>query len=203
LQGDPPSVIPYPRAGRLAMLLDDPTIRSILPAVVRAPLRIDKLSDIGNAFIPNGYSPPTPNQAYEQGWGSYSAQGVMARGSIQTVRLTTGFRYLQFEIAGYMRKGLSLVLEDAETGKKTRVIPTHREDEFWRLAYAAMPGKTIRILAEDENAEEWFGFRDPRELARFSYYADIFTRRGKFLCYAGAMLWLGLLLLRSPQTWLK
>jgi hypothetical protein len=203
LEGNPPPVIPYPKAERLAMLLDDPTIRSILPAVVRAPLHVDKASDVGDAFVPNGYSPLIRNPAYERGWGSYSAQGVTARGSMQTQPLTTHFRYLQFEIAGYMRKGLSLVLEGEETGRRVRVIPTNRQDEFWRLAYVVVPGKNTRILAGDENAEEWFGFREPRELARFSYYADIFTRCGKSICYAGVMVWLGLLLLRFPQTWLK
>jgi hypothetical protein len=102
-----------------------------------------------------------------------------------------------------MRKGLSLVLQGEETGKKVRVIPTNRADDFWRLAYVAVPDKTIRILAEDDNAEEWFGFREPRELARFSYYADRLTRCGKSICYSGAMLWLGLLLLRFHQSWLK
>jgi len=203
LEGNPPMTIPYPRRGRLAMLLDDPTIRSILPAVVRAPLRIDKPSDSEDAFVLDGYAPPAHNSPYERGWGSFSAQGPAARGSMKSQRITTRFCYLQFEITGYMRKGLSLVLEGEETGKKARVIPTNRVDESWRLAYVPMPDKNIRILAEDDNAEEWFGFREPRELARFSYYADILIRRGKSLFYGGAMLWLGLLLLRFPQTWLK
>lgn len=203
LEGDPPPVIPYPRASRLAMLLDDPTIRSILPAVVRSPLRVAKASDTGNAFLPNGYPPLTRKPPYEEGWGSYSAEGLKARGSMESQRLTTRFRYLQFEIAGHVRKGLSLDLQGEKTGEKTRVIPTNRQDEFWRLAYVAVPDKNIRILAEDENAEEWFGFREPRELARFSHYADMLARRGKSICYAGAMLWLGLLLLRFPPSWLK
>jgi uncharacterized membrane protein len=203
LEGNPPPTIPYPRASRLAMLLDDPTIRSILPAVVRAPLRVGKASDTGNAFVPDGYAPPVHNWSYEQGWGSYSAQGVAARGSMQSQSITTRLHYLQFEITGYMRKGLSLVLQSEKTGKKARVIPTNREDKNWRLAYVAVPGENIRILAEDDNAEEWFGFREPRELARFSYYADIFTRRGKSICFSGAILWLGLLLLRFPQAWSK
>lgn len=203
LEADSPAAIPYPKPQRLVILLDDPTIRGILPAVVRAPLRVDKASDIGNAFVLDGYAPPVHNSPYERGWGSYSAQGLAARGLMQSQRITTRFRYLQFEITGYMRKGLSLVLQGEETGKKARVIPTNRVDESWRLAYVAVPDKNIRILAEDENAEEWFGFREPRELARFSYYADILTRRGKSICYAGAMLWLGLLLLRFPQAWLK
>lgn len=203
LEATPPTAIPYPRPQRLAMLLDDPTIRSILPAVVRAPLRVEKIGDTGNAFVPDGYAPPTRNPSYERGWGSFSAQGVAARGSLQSQRMTTPFRYLQFAITGYMRQGLSLVLESEETGKRARVIPTNREDEYWRLAYVAMPDKNIRILAEDDNAEEWFGFREPRELARFSHYADMLARSGKSICYAGAMLWLGLLLLRFPQTWLK
>jgi len=203
LEGDPAPTIPYPRAWRLATLLDDPTIRSILPAMVRAPLRVEKVTDTGNAFVPDGYAPPTRVPSYERGWGSYSAQEAAARGSMQSQLITTGFRYLQFEVTGYMRRGLSLVLEGEETRKKVRVIPTNREDEFWRLAYVALPDKNSRILADDDNAEEWFGFREPRELARFSYYADILTRRGKSIFYGGAMLWLGLLLLRFPQTWLK
>jgi hypothetical protein len=174
-----------------------------LPAVVRAPLRVEKAGDTGNAFVPDGFAPHVRNPSYERGWGSFSAQGAAARGSLQSQRMTTPFRYLQFAIAGYMRQGLSLILESEETGKRARVIPTNRQDEYWRLAYVAMPGKNIRILAEDDNAEEWFGFREPRELARFSYYSDMLARSGKSICYAGAMFWLGLLLLRLPQTWLK
>ena len=203
LEANPPPAIPYPRPRRLAMLLDDPTIRGILPAVVRAPLRVEKVSDTGNAFVPDGYAPELPNPSYERGWGSYAAQGATARGSMQSQLIITRFGYLQFEITGYMRQGLSLVLQGEETGKKARVIPTNRADEFWRLAYVAVPDKNIRILAEDDNPEEWFGFREPRELARFSLYADMLARRGKLICFAGAMLWLGLLLLRFPQTWLK
>ena len=203
LEANPPTAIPYPRPQRLAMLLDDPTIRSILPAVVRTPLPVEKIGDTGNAFVPDGYAPPVHNPPSERGWGSFSAQGVAARGSFQSQRITTPFRYVKFEIAGYMRQGLSLVLESEGTGKRARVIPSNREDQYWRLAYVAMPGKDIRILAQDDNAEEWFGFREPRELARFSYYADILTRRGKSICYAGAMLWLGLLFLRFPQRWLE
>jgi hypothetical protein len=203
LEGDPPPVIPYPKAWRLAMLLDDPTIRRILPAVVRDPLRVDKASDIGNAFVLDGYAPPVHSPSYERGWGSYSGQGVAARGSMRSQGITTRFPYLQFEITGYMRKGLSLVLQGEETGKRARVIPTNRADEFWRLAYVAVPDKNIRILAEDDNAEEWFGFCEPRELARFSHYADTLARSGKSICFGGAMLWLGLLLLRFPQSWLR
>jgi hypothetical protein len=203
LEANSPAAIPYPKPHRLAMLLDDPTIRSILPAVVRAPLRIDNASDSGNAFVLDGYEPPVRNSHYERGWGSFSAQGVAARGSMQSQRITTRFRYLQFEISGYMRKGLSLALQGEETGKKARVIPTNRADEFWRLAYVAVPDKTARILAEDDNAEEWFGFREPRELASFSHYADTLVRSGKSICFGGAMLWLGLLLLRFPQSWLR
>lgn len=133
----------------------------------------------------------------------YSDEGLKARGSLESQRLSTRFCYLQFEVAGYMRKGLSLDLQSDERGTKARVIPTNRQDEFWRLAYVAVPDKNIRILAEDDNTEEWFGFREPRELARFSHYADLLARRGKSICYAGAMLWLGLLLLRFPQSWSK
>ena len=203
LEDNPPPRIPYPKVARLAMLLDDPTIRSILPAVIRAPLRVEKAADTGGAFVPNGYAQPGNDPSYERGWGSYSGQGVAATGSMQSQGIIAGLRYLQFEITGYLRTGLSLVLQSEKTGTKTRVIPTDRQDEHWRLAYVAVPDGSVRILAEDDNAQEWFGFREPRELARFSHYADMLARRGQFICYGGAMLWIGLLLLRCPQTWLK
>ena len=202
LDGDP-TMIPYPDASRLAMLLDDPTIRSILPAVVRLPLRLEKARDTGNAFVPDGYAPAVQNPSYERGWGSYSAQVAAARGSMESQSITTRLHYLQFEITGYMRKGLSLFLHSEQTGKKARVSPTKREDKYWRLAYVAVPDENIRILADDDNAEEWFGFREPRELARFSYYADVLTRRGKTICYGGGVLLLGLLAMGGAITWLK
>jgi hypothetical protein len=122
---------------------------------------------------------------------------------MESQSITTRLHYLQFEITGYMRKGLSLVLHSEQTGKKARVIPTKREDEYWRLANVAVPGENINILADDDNAEEWFGFREPRELARFSYYADVLTRRGKSICYGGGVLLLGLLALTAAGNGLK
>jgi hypothetical protein len=203
LEDNPPPRIPYPKVSRLALLLDDPTIRSILPAVVRAPLRVEKAADNGGAFVPQGYAEPDNNPTHARGWGSYSGQGAAATGSMQSQSIIAGLRYLQFEITGYMRTGLSLVLQSEKTGANTRVIPTNRQDDHWRLAYVPVPGGSVRIVAEDNNAEEWFGFREPRELARFSLYADVAIRRGQFIFYGGALLWIGLLLLRSPQTWLR
>jgi hypothetical protein len=104
LEANSPMAIPYPRPERLAMLLDDPTIRGILPAVVRAPLHVDKADDIGNAFVLDGYARSVHSSPYERGWGSHSAQGVAARGSMQSQLIATHFRYLQFSIAGYKRE---------------------------------------------------------------------------------------------------
>jgi hypothetical protein len=196
-EGDPPPTIPYPNAARLAALLDDPTIRNILPAVIRAPLPVEKASETGNAFVPHGSAPSVKWPVYERGWGSYSPwEGVAARGTMRSRSMSQHLHYLQFEITGYLRKGLSLIVEGERTGKKARVIPTNWEDEYWRLAYVVVPDKEIHLIAEDDNREDWFGFREPREMARFSYYADVLTRRGKYICYTGMALLLASTLLQ-------
>lgn len=96
-----------------------------------------------------------------------------------------------------------LLLEMPETFCRNGSPTTRRRQQAVDGKNARSPGRNIRILAEDDNAKEWLGFREPRELARFSHYPDMLARSGKSICYAGAMLWLGLLLLRFPKNVVK
>lgn len=189
--------IPYADATRLAMLLDDPSIRRILPAIVREPVRLENKSDGNAAFIPHGYPPSVANPEYERVWGSLTGAGVVARGSMETQPITPHSHYLQFDIAGYLRSGMTLSLRGAQAPHPARLfVPVERVDEYWRRGYVALPQATVQVTATDENDSDWFAFREPRELARWSYYTLRLIAKGKLMLFAGILIWI-LLCLRQ------
>src|SRR5207248_3951672 len=69
--------------------------------------------------------------------------------------------------------------------KQLRFVPTTRIDQSWRSGYIALPAHNVRILAQDNNSQDWFAFREPREVGRFSYYADRLVTRGPMICTIG------------------
>jgi hypothetical protein len=184
LEGDPKPRIPYPDAARLASLLDDPVIRQILPAAVRMPLRVEAEVNSERAFNLGGYAPEVENAPSERAWGSYSSRGPDAHGSLETANLAPKSSHLRIELAGYLRDGMTLDLR-AETGRKARFIPTTRVDQHWRAGFIPVPGSEIKIVARDDNPQDWFAFREPREIGRFSVYTLQFINKGIFLCALG------------------
>ena len=193
LEGFSRPLLPFPDPNYFALLLNDPTIRQILPAVVRPPLRIEKESDLGNCFVAGGHPREIKGPPSEAIWGSFSAAGAASQGAMESRSIVSHFSYLQFEIAGYMRTGLSLAVRDDRTGKERRVVPTTRINPDWRRARVAVSGP-VSIIARDENVEEWFAFAEPRELGGFSYYSEWFSSKGKAIFFCGLALCLFLVL---------
>jgi hypothetical protein len=180
--------LPYPHANRLAELLDDPTIREILPTIVRPPLSIKIRHETGGAFVANGYSAEITNPPYEKTWGSYSQLGPKARGSMESESFRSKLPYLQFEVAGSLHGAMSLSLRGDETGKEAAIKLKAKLNEIWRSAIVPLPGRNVRIIAHDDSAEHWFVFREPRELGRLGYYAQRTVSNGKNLFIFGLVL---------------
>ena len=183
--------IPYPDARRLALLLDDPSIRRILPAIVREPVRLENKSDGNATFIPNGYPPSVANPEYERVWGSFTGAGAAARGLMESQSITPHSHYLQFDVAGYLRSGMTLAIRGLQTPQPTRrFVPFDRVDDYWARGYVALPQATVHVTAMDENESEWFAFREPKELARWSYYALGLIAKGNLMLCAGIFIWI-------------
>jgi len=181
-------LLPFPDPNYFAMLLDDSTIREILPAVVRRPLQIEKESDVGNCFVLGGYPREIADAPHERRWGSFAAAGASSRGEMESASIKPRLPYLQFEIAGNMRAGLSLAVRESQSGKERRVIPTTRINQDWRRGRVSVSGGPLRIVARDENTEEWFAFGEPRELGRFSYCSELFASKGRTILACGLAL---------------
>jgi hypothetical protein len=185
LEIDSPPRIPYPDGTRLASLLDDKVIREILPAAVRQRLRIRVELNPEGAFIPAGYPPQITNPPYDRSWGSYSGEGVNARGTMETATFAPRLSFLRIEIAGFLREGMSLELQSATSKKRSRFIPTTRIDASWRAGCIPVPASNVKLIARDANRSDWFAFREPTELGRCSFYAERFVAKGRFLFVAG------------------
>jgi hypothetical protein len=181
-------LLPFPDPTYFAILLDDSTIRQILPAVVRPPLQIEKERDLGNCFVLGGYPREIADAPHERRWGSFSEAGASSRGEMESASIKPRLPYLQFEIAGYMRTGLSLAVRDNQNGKERRVVPTTRINQDWRRGRVSASGGPLRIVARDQNTEEWFAFGEPRELGRFSYCSELFASNGRAIFSCGLAL---------------
>lgn len=164
--------LPYPHANRLAELLDDPTIRKILPTIVRPALPLEIRQETGHVFIANGYPAEIANPPYEKTWGSYSESGPEARGSMESESFRPELPYVQFDVAGNPRGATILSLRDVKTGKEARVTAAIRNDENWRAGIVRVPGHDLHIIARDDSREDWIAFREPRDLGRLSYYTQ-------------------------------
>ena len=192
------SLLPYPVLEHLIQILNEPTIRSILPATASAPLPVEKSEDGDGAFIPNGY-PPTIHQSVPgKGWGSYAENGVTSRGKMLSSEINPRLPYLRFEIAGYFSNSMSLNLKGENNGHAIRIATPARGDGSWRPTYVSVPDTRVRIEAKDDDASQWIGFQEPQALGRFSYYSLRIIKQGKRIFVCGFSIWL---LLIFHQGW--
>lgn len=193
--------VPYPDPKRIAFLLNDDTIRKILPPGIRSPLVLEPKGPAG--FALNALPPEFANTSGERVWGSYRESGAHSTGSIETKPITPGLGYLQFEIAGYLRRGLSLEIREGDTGRRYRIIPTEPVDDRWRAAYRSVGHRPYSVVADDESTDEWFAFREPREMGRFSYYARALTRKAGPILVTGLLLFITACLQRAANGIMK
>jgi len=187
LEGEPQPPIPYPDAQHLGSLLDDPTIRAILPAIVRTPVAVRVSAATAEAFVRGGLPPDLPVPPAEVTWGSFSALGNAAKGSLQTEPLTTDFPYLRVEMAAGFEKGLSLHVLDEQRGRRNRIRPA-KPDGRWSADVVKVPGPTPMLTAEDKTSNGWIAFREPRELGRLSAWSERLLKVGPMITVAGLTL---------------
>lgn len=196
LAGKPQLDIPYPDVAYLARLLDDPTLRAVLPADVRAPLPLAPATAADNAeatgFAPDGYYPSTDQSAFLPCWGSYTALGEAAQGAWRgRTAAPASLPYLRFAFAGDLGEpGLSFALRDlAAAGRLVDFRPARPPRAHWRIDYLRAPGRGgFEIVASDRSATRWFAFSAPVEVGRWSYWSGWLLRRGGAIFTVGALL---------------
>lgn len=158
--------IPYPDAQRLRSLLDNPTIRAMLPHSIRAPLRLEAPAE---GFSPDGLPPSLSPPEHHAALGSYGRPGASLRYTSSTVH--TSFPYLQFLTFGGNSGEIALLGDGATAETATRIPLRGESTAGWNGSIVAAPGPVFRIEAVDGGANRRLAFAAPLELGRLSRWA--------------------------------
>jgi hypothetical protein len=163
--------LPYPDKQRLKMMLDDKTVRDILPASTRQALPIGAYF---GGFSVNGMPAGVPRSQGKGAYGSYAPKtGNDNIADMTAAGLHSRFPYLQFAIAGYLGlDGLDLNLESGDGTTSHRVAPAIAAKESWAIAAVRVPSSDFRLHARDNSRTAWFAFAEPTEIGRLSLWTE-------------------------------
>ncbi len=188
---------------RLAWILRDPNIRSRLPAGVRDPLLVLPANPTNNTFVPRGWNLPKPDAPTELSWGSWNAQGAAATGEFESQPIRASkFPYLEIEVAGDLGKPrLSLELVGVTSHERIPVEPRRVPGDHWEKCDVKAPAGPFVIVAKDNDPNGWFAFREPREIARLSFWNTRLLSAGAVLFWMGVAIYTlaWVLRLRAPR----
>jgi hypothetical protein len=191
-EGDPLAPQPLHQGQKLADMLHNPVVRSILPACARFPLEVRPDPDATHGFTPRGFRLARREPPTEVSWGSYSTQDPGATLTFESLPVPKSrLPYLEVSVAGDLGKhGLSLEFIDLVTHKRTLVKPMKTPGEKWLQCYVTAPAHEFKIVARDASQTGWFAFKAPCEVGRFSFWAVQILRIWSYFLCAGIVLFL-------------
>jgi hypothetical protein len=184
-EGDPYAPRPLHAGEKLVRYLNYPGVRDILPACVRAPLKVVPESVTG--FVTNGAAGAKPRIPGEISWGSCTSEGAASKGRFESLPISRSkLPFLEFRVAGDLgQPGLSLTLFDLSSGKTTSVRPIKVPGNNWQICRVRAPRGDFKIIAIDESDKGWFAFQAPREVGWLSWTAVRVAAFGGKLFFAG------------------
>lgn len=165
LKDKPHMHVPYPNAERLARILEEPTLRALLPTNLRAPLAPSSATgDSDGAFSLNAYGLGITPLPFDQAWSSYADAELHVPRRIElhfpAERRTS---WVKISVVGYATpKDLSLSVIDAQG--KTRQLTLPPSAPRWRSVFFPAPDGAFVLQAVDASPGSWFAFTLPREI---------------------------------------
>ncbi len=188
----------YGGPARVAELLNDPILRTIYPASIRAPLAV--VWPESKVFRDKGYASYTPHMEDRNVLGSYGRAGNLTEGSIESELISPPrLPYLEFRVTGDLgRPGLLLKLV-GQSGSTIFVAPPSPSLTSWTGVRVRAPSEPFRIIADDESEQGWIAFCQPREMGRLSFYSNWLLEHGSGFLVAGRAV---MFLLVLHELWL-
>jgi hypothetical protein len=194
----------HPDPARLRTILDDATIRLILPAGLRSRLHLREANP-SETFVQPGVPAETKVQRSETVRGSYLAQaGGAAIGTWKgEVEGRLGFPYMRVDVIGGLgNPGLEMQLCDPGTGACASLHPAQPAGARWQTNFVRAPSKGSKALivsANDQSKDSWFGFMEPVEIGPLSYWNLQILGRSDLISGGGLML---LILAMIAELWM-
>jgi hypothetical protein len=179
----PLSDLPYPDPAPLAVLLQNPYIRRILPAAVRAPVQVEPNVVTNDAFVEGGAYHLVPRDPLARSWGSFSERGDSSMGRFESEPIAacrTG--RLRLQVSGYFGGDKHyLAVKDLRTGREAAVKLRGVPRESWLETSVPCPEGPYALIAQDDTPRTWFAFREPIEIGWASSLAESLIARSRVL----------------------
>ena len=161
--------IPYPRPERLAGLLANPHLQTILPHHFAMPPLLQAAYK-QSAFVPNGFYPTTGKYQNETVLGSYNLKRNQGIGKFESESIQLNYRVMEIPVAGYLGKeNLTLQLVVEGQSEPIVITPSKLAKESWFSCYVPVPSQPFKIVAIDNSRELWFAFAMPRGVKTLSF----------------------------------
>lgn len=164
--------VPYPHPQRLASILDEPTVRAILPFNIRRPLETISVESMPvGAFVTPGIPPSTP---FRPGGvvGSYSQSGDATTGQAAITYEAGGHSSaIGIPVAGYPRS-VGMQLEIDQKGQRTSVVIDRNPKETWHMVYASVRSRAFTIHLTDADSTSWLAVGAPIEMGRLDWFTS-------------------------------
>jgi hypothetical protein len=182
--------------------LDDPTIASVLPTSLRAPLSSSR-EMTENAFFTRSYfelggNPPPGQPRY---WSSYGPEGTQHRGKMElTFPNANQSRWVEIFVAGSPNApGMSIRLIDRQ-GRTQSLAGSGEPGNDWQSVVVKVPPGKFTVQVQDDSPDHWLAVTNPREVGPLSHFLGTFIGAAK--SGGGAMFTLPLTAALAATLWL-
>ncbi|MHA1774129.1 MAG: hypothetical protein ACTSXO_08385 [Candidatus Heimdallarchaeota archaeon] len=188
LQNKPYLHIPYPIPKRLATLLSNPKLRSILPHTLTVPTLLQSHQD-DKIFVADGFYPITGKYQNEIVLSSYNTKGNAAVGKFESTPIQLADGFMEIPVAGYLgEKDLSLQLVLEGQAEPIVITPPKLARESWVSCYMRVPEQPFKLVAIDNRPDLWFAFAMPRSMRTLSFITLASLERGWIVFFIGISL---------------
>jgi len=153
--------VPYPRPDRLAAILDNPLVRSILPRNIGVPLQGSLIESVpANACTVGGCAPDVP-VPQSRTWGTFGSVGAATIGKA-TIAFPAAHRGYYVEIpviGGPHAKGVTLEVE--QNDKRWLLYTAGDSKQVWDVATAKVCGGPFTLHITDGSPDAWLAVGSP------------------------------------------
>jgi hypothetical protein len=185
--------IPFPDPAVLAAYLDDPSVRSILPRNIGAPLPGSIITGGSDAAgIVGGHGPDVP-MPLAPTWGTFGTDGVAATGTVSIAfpAAHRGYR-VEIPVAGQSRaEGIALEIE--QDGKRWPLHAGGDGNEAWGVATAKVRGRPFTLHITDTSPDAWLAVGSPVAGGRWDDRVDRLLDRWDVFVIIGSVMGVALL----------
>jgi hypothetical protein len=183
--------LPWPETESLALWLDDPALRDVLPPPLRPSERLVWTVLSGDAWGAGGTYPTTPQVPAV--WGSYSDSGDAGVGVSASAPFRPGRRNQVLTYAGYPgRMDGALRLRDGS--RQTLVLIPDAGETWLQIRLPTAEGHDVSLEVHDTSDRTWWAIADVKSMSDGEVLTDWILSHSRLGLVVAGLLWCAVLL---------